>query len=432
MRRLLFLPFLFLPLPLVAQDALRVERAGSAVTASAARDRGYTAYPASALEALGATVAVEAGRVRAVLLGDTLRFEALSPFFRVGSSVQQLADAVYVRGGVAYLPRQLFTEWLPARYPGRVSYAGGVLRVSGVLGHAATPEGGSGRAGEPGDAAPGATAGRSRVLGAPAGGGARATTGTTAVRPASGGSTGRRAAGRADARVVVIDAGHGGKDPGRIGPGGVREKDITMLLAERLASLLEGRGYEVHLTRTRDTLISLSDRPRFANEWKAGRPAALFVSIHCNGGARSVKGFETYFLSDARTADARRVAEMENAAERFEEKPEGAKPELEGILNNLRNDFYVRASDDLAEAVQRRLAAIHPGPNRGVQQAGFRVLVGAFMPAVLVETAFVSNPQEERLLSRSSFQGKLVWAMAEAVDSFFDSHEHLWADGARP
>ncbi|HET9984011.1 MAG TPA: N-acetylmuramoyl-L-alanine amidase [Longimicrobiales bacterium] len=416
MRRLLFLSFLFLPVPLVAQDALRVERAGSAVTASAARDRGYAAYPASALEALGAEVTVDAGRVRAVLLDDTLRFEALSPFFRVGTSVQQLADAVYVTGGVAYLPRQLFTEWLPSRYPGRVSYDAGVLRARGLLGRAAAPEGGSGGAGERAD------------------GGARPSAGATksAARPVVGGSSTRRAPGRADARVVVIDAGHGGKDPGRIGPGGVREKDVTLLLAQRLASLLEGRGYEVHLTRTRDTLISLADRPRFANEWKAGRPAALFVSIHCNGGGRSAKGFETYFLSDARTADARRVAEMENAAERFEEKAEAAKPELEGILNNLRNDFYVKASDDLAEAVQRRLAAIHPGPNRGVQQAGFRVLVGAFMPAVLVETAFISNREEERLLSRSSFQGKLVWAVAEAVDGFFDSHEHLWADGGRP
>ncbi|MBX6365685.1 MAG: N-acetylmuramoyl-L-alanine amidase, partial [Gemmatimonadetes bacterium] len=253
----------------------------------------------------------------------------------------------------------------------------------------------------------------------------------TAARRTAAGSSARRAPGKSDVRVVVIDAGHGGKDPGRIGPAGVREKDITLLLAKRLASLLEGRGYEVHLTRTRDTLIALADRPRMANEWKAGRPAAVFISIHCNGGPSSANGFETYFLSDARTEDARRVAEMENAAERYEDKPPAAKPEVDGILNNLRNDFYVKASDDLAEAVQRRLATIHPGPNRGVQQAGFRVLVGAFMPAVLVETAFISNRAEERLLSQSSFQGKLVWAVAEAIESFFDSHEHLWADAGR-
>lgn len=132
-----------------------------------------------------------------------------------------------------------------------------------------------------------------------------------------------------------------------------------------------------------------------ANEWKAGRPAALFVSIHANSVSnRSVQGFETFFLSAARTEDEQRVAEMENAAIEFEDAHvPGAGQDLDWILNTLRNDFYLRASNDLAEVIQRKIGEIHPGPNRGVKQAGFRVLIGAFMPAVLVEMAFISNRQ---------------------------------------
>ncbi len=234
--------------------------------------------------------------------------------------------------------------------------------------------------------------------------------------------------GRARARVVVLDAGHGGRDPGRAGPDGVLEKDLTLRLVRRLAHELQDRGYEVHLTRRADTLISLADRPRLANDWKRGRTQAVFVSIHANAGVTQATGFETYFLSDARTADERRVAEMENAAGEYEDKPAHAAPAVEQILNGLRNDYYVRASDDLAELIQRRLAFIHPGPNRGVKQAGFRVLVGAIMPAVLVETGFVTNRKEERWLTSDRGQSRLVDALANALDQFFA--RHAWAVGA--
>ncbi len=229
-------------------------------------------------------------------------------------------------------------------------------------------------------------------------------------------------------RIVVLDAGHGGRDPGRTGPDGVREKDLTLKLVRRLRDELRDRGYEVHLTRDADTLISLADRPRFANHWKRGRPQAVFVSIHINAGdpgdTRST-GFETYFLSDARTADERRVAEMENAAGDYEDTPAHAAPAVESILNGLRNDYYVRASDDLAELIQRRIARIHPGPNRGVKRAGFRVLIGAIMPAVLVESGFISNRQEERWLATGRAQRRLVGAVADALDQFFA--RHAWA-----
>ncbi len=231
----------------------------------------------------------------------------------------------------------------------------------------------------------------------------------------------------APASIVILDAGHGGRDSGMRGPSGVLEKDITLMLVQGLQDELEQRGYEVHLTRDTDTLIALADRPRRANEWKRGRPRAIFMSIHTNSGASQATGFETYFLSDARTADERRVAELENAAADLEDRSTKSAPAVDWILESLRNDYYVRASNDLAELVQRRLGKVHPGPDRGVKQAGFRVLVGAIMPAVLVETAYMSNPKEERLMADDDFRQRMVKALADAIGDFFQ--RHAWAAG---
>jgi N-acetylmuramoyl-L-alanine amidase len=228
--------------------------------------------------------------------------------------------------------------------------------------------------------------------------------------------------------VVVIDPGHGGRDPGRIGPGGIREKDVTLSISKRLATLLAERGYEVHLTRTTDAYVSLSERPRLANDWKAERPVAVFLSIHANAArAASAHGFETFFLSDARTADERRVAEMENESIRFDDHAPALEEQgLNQILGTLRSDFLMRASHDLAAVVQENIAVFHPGPNRGVKRAGFHVLIGTIMPAVLIETAFISNRDEARLLGSASFQQKVARGIADSVDEFFRRNEHLW------
>jgi N-acetylmuramoyl-L-alanine amidase len=216
-----------------------------------------------------------------------------------------------------------------------------------------------------------------------------------------------------------------------VGPGGIREKDVTLTISHRLARLLEERGYEVHLTRTVDTYVSLAERPRLANEWKGDRPVAVFLSIHANAAsAVSAHGFETFFLSEARTADERRVAEMENEAIRFDDHPPAMEePGLDQILGTLRSDFLMRASHDLAAVVQENIAAFHPGPNRGVKRAGFHVLIGTIMPAVLVETAFISNREEARLLGSLSFQQKIAQGLADSVDAFFSRNEHLWEAG---
>ena len=338
---------------------------------------GAAAFPADVLARLGARIIDDIVETRAIIDGDTLVFAAGSPFFRSSRGTHALALPVRRAGSTLHLPEQFFLEWLPQHHGGRIAWRGGALRTTSAL------------------VVPGRTTGAAPVT-----------------------------------RVVVIDPGHGGRDAGKIGPNGVREKDVVLAIGQRLRDLLRERGYEVHMTRERDTLIALADRPRMANEWKHGRQRAVFLSIHANSWRPSVKGFETYFLSDARTEDARRVAEMENAAEQHEENSGANGDVADMILNSLRNDFYVRASNDLAEVVQRSIAEFHDGPDRGVKQAGFRVLVGALMPAVLIETAYLSNPEEAQLLARADFQQKLADGIAEAVDRFFSQHEHLWAEGA--
>lgn len=341
------------------------------------------AFPLSALEALGAAITSTPTGARAVLLGDTLHFEAGSAFFRAGNALQQLAYPVALIDGEFFIPEQFFVQWLPQRRPQDLAYGGGALRLAAARGSA----------------------------------------------PAAGRTPARRAA--ASQRVVVLDPGHGGRDPGKIGPNGLAEKDAVLQIAGRLAEVLRARGYEVHLTRTTDTLVALADRPRLANRWKGDRPVALFVSIHANSAPGAAHGFETFFLSEARTEDERRVAEMENAAAEYEEEAP-ADDEFGHLLNSLRNDFYVRASSDLAAVIQDRLASFHPGPNRGVKRAGFRVLVGALMPAVLVEVAFLSHRREAELLRTSGFQRDLANGLADAVERFFNSNEHLWAEAGAP
>jgi N-acetylmuramoyl-L-alanine amidase len=231
---------------------------------------------------------------------------------------------------------------------------------------------------------------------------------------------GQAAAGRP---LVVIDAGHGGPDPGARGPGGTREKDVTLAIARELAALLRATpGLDVRMTRDRDTLIALRDRPLLANRWRGatatgGRPA-VFISIHANAHRdATTRGVETYFLSEAKTEEARRVAAMENAAQEYEK--EAAPSSVLGfILNDLRQNLYLRESSDWAAIVQSRLAATRLGPDRGVKQAGFVVLDGAFMPAVLVEIGFITNPQEATLLAASGRQKEIARGLERAVRDF--------------
>ena len=396
MPALLFFLLLLTPAALSAQGVPLIVDAGTRVkTVEVERSRGNAVFNLESLAPLGATVQADGRGARLEIFGTTITFEYTSPFFVAGSKVYQLATPARRGPRGSLVSTQFFTEWLPTHFRDKLSYHDGVLKL---------------RTDKPPQAPP------ARKPAVKTGAAPRPDTAPApAARPAA-----------EKARVVVIDAGHGGKDPGKIAANGLNEKNVTLSVSLKLAALLRERGYEVHLTRSRDTLIALADRPHMANEWKRNRPATLFVSVHANSGVRGAKGFETYFLSEARTEDERRVAEMENSAVMYEEKSSGKAPELDLLLNGLRNDYYQRASNDFAEVVQREVSSFHPGLNRGVKQAGFRVLVGALMPAVLVEIGFMSHPEEMRLLGTTAFQDKIAYGLARSISRFFDSHEHLW------
>jgi N-acetylmuramoyl-L-alanine amidase len=238
-------------------------------------------------------------------------------------------------------------------------------------------------------------------------------------------------------RVVVVDAGHGGPDHGMSGPLGsarkVREKDITLAVAKALQKALEERGVTVVMTRTRDTLIALHDRGKIANTAKGD----LFISVHVNAAnprwkqPAGARGYETYFLAEAKTEDEKRVEAMENESIRFETSAEtSADDPLGFIIRDMAQNEHLRESSLLATLVQKQLKAVHPGPSRGVKQAGFSVLVRAFMPAVLVEVGFGSNPAESAYMTNAAKQKELGAAIANAAVAYLAQYEKKVGPGS--
>ncbi len=222
--------------------------------------------------------------------------------------------------------------------------------------------------------------------------------------------------------TIVLDAGHGGDDPGSIGPRRTQEKAVTLMVARQLRERLQRENdVRVLMTRDEDEFVTLADRTRIANREQAD----LFVSIHANSARnRSAEGFETYFLSAAKTEDEKRVARMENSAIRYENPqidPESL-GDLNFILWDLAQNEYLRESSTLAETIQEALSRQLPLKSRGVKQAGFFVLNGAFMPAVLFEMAFISNPQEEALLNDSAFRTRLVDGLADSLLTYLSQY----------
>lgn len=235
--------------------------------------------------------------------------------------------------------------------------------------------------------------------------------------------------------VVVIDPGHGGPDRGMKGPlrGPVKyhEADLTLQIGHKLADALRKAGVEVIMTRFTDTLIALADRGRIANDFKAD----IFLSLHINAAnprwrnPGTARGFETYFLSEARTDDARRVEELENSSIQYEVDSLPSDDGLSFILNDMKSNESLRESQNLAEAVQQGMERVHPGPSRGVKQAGFRVLVAAIVPAVLVEVGFGSNAAEARYLASDAGQRALAGAIARATLGYLAAYERRRAQG---
>jgi N-acetylmuramoyl-L-alanine amidase len=213
---------------------------------------------------------------------------------------------------------------------------------------------------------------------------------------------------------VALDAGHGGEDTGALGAGKLKEKEVALTLVLALKEQLEKLGFEVILTRSDDTFIPLWDRAKIANE--AG--ADLFLSMHLNAArARAAKGSEVYFLSlDAGDADAAEVAAQENrGAQDRVAAPENV---IASILDDLAQKAYLQDSERLAIAVQAQLNRLGGIKERGVKQAPFVVLRSAAMPAVLVETGFISNPKEAAKLKDPVFVGKVAESIAAGIRRF--------------
>jgi len=216
---------------------------------------------------------------------------------------------------------------------------------------------------------------------------------------------------------VAVDAGHGGDDTGAKGALQLKEKDVALALAKALAEQLRGVGFEVLLTRSDDTFIPLWDRARLANE--AG--ADLFVSLHLNSSkSRIAKGSEVFFLSlDAGDADAAGVAALENGGSAGT--PATPDSVVASILDDLAQKAYLQDSERLAVAIQNQLNRLGGIKERGVKQAPFVVLRGAAMPAVLVETVFISNPKEAAKLKDPAFLKSAAESITRGVRNYFAS-----------
>jgi N-acetylmuramoyl-L-alanine amidase len=228
--------------------------------------------------------------------------------------------------------------------------------------------------------------------------------------------------------VIVIDAGHGGKDHGAIGVNGVKEKDVNLAIALKLGTLIEKNmtGVKVVYTRSNDTFIELYKRGKIANE-KGGK---LFISIHCNSTPQkpsNATGFEVYLLRPGRTKEAISIAERENSVIKYEENP-GRYQQLTDenfILVSMAHSSYMKYSEKYAELLNRQFSGELSIPSRGVKQAGFYVLVGASMPSVLVETGFLSNKSDAAYISGKSGQQKYAESIFQSVKKFKDYYDQF-------
>jgi len=224
-------------------------------------------------------------------------------------------------------------------------------------------------------------------------------------------------------RTVVIDPGHGGLESGAKGRFGNLEKDITLAVSLKLKALIEkGMDFEVVLTRDRDVDVSIENRSAIANNHKA----SLFISVHANGAVqKKAAGSETFFLSlNATDEETRRLAYLENNSSDLQSRIDpSTDDDLMMILWDMAQNAYIKESSRLAELVQGELDAMLGTRNRGIKQAPFKVLTGVACPAVLVETAFISNPDEEQKLASDDFQNKVAEAVYRGLARYLRKGE---------
>jgi N-acetylmuramoyl-L-alanine amidase len=380
----------------VAQPTLMVRDGSSRIAVPITVSAGEATIRADVLMSAlkGALVTGDNQRFTVVLPRGQMELVDGIPFARFDSVMIPLSRPPLLRGGYLYLPLQLVTEIMPLHGGGYFyDRVGRELRTFTTVAARAPAQ--------------------SPIVLAPP--------------PVRQSAPSPRPRGK---RVVVVDAGHGGRDHGMSGPIGSSpwfvEKEVVLSVAKKLAAALRRQGLEVVMTRTTDTLIALADRGHIANRSRGD----LFISIHVNApgtrnaaGARE-RGFETYFLAEAKTADARRVEEMENESVKFETGADAPKGDpLSFIITDMAQNEHLRESSELAQTIQMALIEVHPGPNRGVNQANFSVLRGSYMPAVLIELGFGTNRSEATFLADESNQTTLARTIAESIVAYLARYE---------
>jgi N-acetylmuramoyl-L-alanine amidase len=251
-----------------------------------------------------------------------------------------------------------------------------------------------------------------------------------AAVPAASGVATPAPASRPDQRTLVIDPGHGGLDVGAKGKFGNLEKTVDLAISLKLKALIEqNMAYRVLLTRDKDIDVSLENRSALANN----NDAVVFISIHANGSFRTATGAETFYMSLTDVdEETRKLAYLENNSSQLEKRiSDEAKDDVKMILWDMAQAAYIKQSARLAEAIQRELPALlaiegRPArslavENRGIKQARFKVLTGVACPAVLVEVAFMSNPEEEQKLINEAFQTNVAQAIYRGLLSYLKS-----------
>lgn len=217
-------------------------------------------------------------------------------------------------------------------------------------------------------------------------------------------------------KTIVVDPGHGGKDPGAIGSGGLKEKTITLDIAKRLCSILSNKGFNVIMTREDDSFVSLWQRSVIANE----NQADIFLSIHANASrAKGVNGFEIYYLSEQIDDSDRAIMEAENSSIEFEDVPdEVSSTDLQAILWDITYSENRAESIEFARWVCKSFDENLPIRNRGIKGACFYVLKGIKTPGVLIETGFISNPEEEARLKTDLYRQMLAESISSGISAY--------------
>jgi len=222
-------------------------------------------------------------------------------------------------------------------------------------------------------------------------------------------------------KIIVIDAGHGGKDAGAVGSKKEYEKNLVLQIALRTGKILQKRGYKVYYTRTKDKFIRLRSRTKYANKKKAD----IFLSIHANAARKkSLHGIETFFLSPARSTRSKNIAALENKSD-MKDMDYFSKQTFLNVFNREKIIAANKLALDVQQGMLNRLKSKYSGiRDGGVREAPFWVLVGAQMTSILIETGYISNKSERKRMFNSHYQDLLTKGIADGIDSYFMKSEY--------